>query len=63
MGKSLRITWVDGKTSVEVGFYPKGEGRCMVAVQHSKLSDAQAVARQRDYWTAALERLDSYLKS
>jgi uncharacterized protein YndB with AHSA1/START domain len=61
-GKSLRITWVDGKTNVDVGFSPKGAGRSMVAVQHSKLPDAESVARQKEYWVKALERLETYLK-
>jgi hypothetical protein len=62
-GKSMRITWVDGKTNVDVGFFSKGEGRSMVAVSHSKLADVQSVARQKTYWGAALERLETYLNS
>jgi len=61
-GKSLRITWVDGKTNVDVGFFPKGEGRGMVALSHSKLPDAQSVAHQKEYWSKALDRLETYLK-
>ena len=60
--KSMRITWVDGKTSVDVGFFPKSEGRSMVAVLHSRLPDAQAVTRQKEYWVKALDRLENYFK-
>lgn len=56
-GKSMRITWADGKTSVEVGFYPKGAGKCQVSVQHSKLADAKAAEKMKTYWGERLERL------
>jgi uncharacterized protein YndB with AHSA1/START domain len=59
--KSIRITWTDGKTSVEVMFYPKGAGKSQVAVQHSKLDSAKAVEIMKKCWKGALERLDSQL--
>ena len=55
--KSLRITWIDEATSVEVMFYPKGEGKCQVTVQHSKLADAKAGDRMKAYWGEQLDRL------
>ncbi len=60
--KSLRITWADGRTSVEVLFYPKGDGRSQVSVQHRKLPDADAAARMKAYWAEALNRLKQYLE-
>jgi hypothetical protein len=33
--KRMSITWDDG-TSVQIGFYPKGNGKSSVAVQHEK---------------------------
>jgi uncharacterized protein YndB with AHSA1/START domain len=59
--KSLRITWKDGSTSLEIGFFEKGAGKSQVAVQHSKLPDARAVAKMKRYWADALERLRQYL--
>ena len=56
-GKSMRITWVDGRTSVEANFYAKGLGRSQVAVQHNKLPDAAAGKRMKAYWAEALEQL------
>jgi len=35
--KSMRVTWNDVKTSLEISFYPKGEDKSQVVVQHSKL--------------------------
>lgn len=59
--KSMRITWTDQKTSVDVYFYPKGDTKSQVVVQHSKLPDAKAGARMKVYWTEALDRLKSTL--
>jgi len=55
--KSLRFTWADGKTNVEVNFYPKGDGKTQVTVQHNKLPNGQAAARMKKYWGQALTRL------
>ena len=42
--KSMRMTWKDGKTSVEFNFYSKSASSSQVVVQHSKLPDAKAAA-------------------
>lgn len=55
--KSLRITWTDGVTHVEVNFTSKGDRKCQVAVEHRKLPDARAAARMQRQWSAALGRL------
>ena len=55
--KSLRITWVDGATSVDVAFYSKGPSKSQVVVQHSKLADRDDVEAKRTYWKAAFVRL------
>ena len=55
--KSLRITWVDGKTNVEANFYPKGAKKSMVAVQHDKLASAKDVEKKKAYWAKSLEKL------
>lgn len=57
--KSMRITWADKKTSVEVAFYPKSETKSMVTVQHSKLPTETAAAKLKAFWKNALERLQS----
>ena len=59
--KSLRITWSDG-SSVDVGFYAKGEAKSQVSLQHTKLSDADLVARMKVFWGAALDRLKTFLE-
>ena len=55
--KSLRITWADGKTHVDVMFYPKGAGRTQVNVQHNKLPAARDVSAKKTYWAERLDRL------
>lgn len=56
-GKSMRITWVDGRTHVDANFYARGAGRSQVAVEHSKLVSAAAAARMKAYWATALGKL------
>jgi hypothetical protein len=58
--KSMRLTWGDGST-VDVGFYAKGEAKSQVAIQHSKLPDAEISARQKTFWSAALDRLQAFV--
>ena len=55
--KSIRITWLDGETNVEVMFYPKGDGKSQVIVQHNKLPNAKAGEKMKAYWGAGLDRL------
>jgi uncharacterized protein YndB with AHSA1/START domain len=60
--KSLRITWVDGKTSVEVNLYPKGESKSQVVVQHSKLPNAKEASAKKVYWAEKLLGLKKELE-
>lgn len=54
--KSMRGTWKDGKTTLEINFYSKAETASQVVVQHSKLLDAKAAARMKFYWAKVLDR-------
>ena len=60
--KSLRITWDDG-TSVDVSFYPKGEQKTQVTVQHNKVADAAAAGQMKAYWAEKLARLQEAVAS
>ena len=60
--KSMRVTWNDVKTSLEINFYPKGDDKSQVVVQHSKLPNAKASATMKTYWTRALDRLRDSLE-
>jgi uncharacterized protein YndB with AHSA1/START domain len=61
-GKSIRMTWTAGNSSVDVGFYPKGDEKSMVAVQHGKLTKATDMKRQKAFWSEALDRLKALLE-
>lgn len=57
LNKSMRMTWKDDKTSLQISFLGKGDGKSQVVVQHSKLPDAKAAAKMKSYWGKALDRL------
>lgn len=61
--KSMRVTWKDGKTSLEIGFYAKGDNKSQVALQHSKLPNAKTAATMKAYWAKALDRLRTSLNA
>ena len=67
--KSMRITWVDGKTHVSVMFWDKsvsgtkGTDKCQVSVQHAKLPSAAAAERMKVYWKRNLDNLKQLLES
>lgn len=60
--KSMRVTWKDQKTSLEINFYPKSADKSQVVVQHSKLANASAASKMKTYWTKALDRLRENLE-
>jgi uncharacterized protein YndB with AHSA1/START domain len=60
--RSMRITWSDRKSNLEVNFYAKGVGKGQVVVQHSKLPDAKAAAKMKSYWANSLDRLRETLE-
>jgi len=55
--KNLRVTWIEGRTHVEAHFWPRGEGRTLIQVEHSKLGSLADVQRLKAFWGGALERL------
>ena len=60
--RSVRIVWGDGKTKVDVMFYPKGDAKTQMSVQHDKLKDAKAAKKMKQFWAAAMERLKATLE-
>ena len=62
-GRSMRMTWTPGGSSVEVSFRARGPGKSQVSVDHGKLADARAARTQKAFWTAALARLKALLES
>ncbi|HRE13802.1 MAG TPA: hypothetical protein PLD37_06350 [Usitatibacteraceae bacterium] len=61
-GKSIRLAWKGGESTVEVHFVRKAPGRSQVAVQHGRLSSRAAFERQKSFWGGALDRLKALLE-
>ena len=55
--KSARITRSDNETSLRVDFYPKGENKSQVAVQHLKIKDSTNAFKMKEHWKLALDKL------
>ena len=54
--KTIRITWVDGTSDVNVSFYPKNN-KTQVSIIHGKLPDEKSAAEMKTYWSRQLEQL------
>lgn len=61
--KSLRATWTDGRTHVEVHLWPRAEGKTLVQVEHHRLGNTEEVHRAKAFWSLALERLRGLLET
>lgn len=59
--KSLRITWVDGKTNLNVYFWNKGAAKSQVSVNHDKIADKRDVQRLKSYWAESLDALKALM--
>ncbi|MEE9161944.1 MAG: SRPBCC domain-containing protein [Candidatus Neomarinimicrobiota bacterium] len=60
--KSLRVTWIDGTTDLDVEFYAKGDRKCQVVVQHRKLSSPAQAEEMKALWGRNLGRLKAHLE-
>lgn len=61
--KSMRITWSDRETGLNVEFYNKGTNKSQIAIQHVKLASASDVRARKAFWAAALDRLETFLQT
>jgi hypothetical protein len=59
--RSARFDWLDGDSRVIVGFEPKGDGRCIVAIEHERLPDAGAREQMKAFWREHLSGLKALL--
>jgi len=59
--ETLRASWGTSNSRVVVGFYPKGQTKCQIVVQHTKLGGSDEASRMRKYWSEALDRLTKVL--
>ena len=61
--RSMRITWSDAQTNVDVSFWDKDPAKSTVQVQHSRLADRDDVETKRAFWRSALARLARQLSA
>ena len=59
--KSMRVTWIDNKTNLEVNFYDKGDSKAQIVVQHTKLANMSEAEKMKKYWKEKLEKLNGVL--
>lgn len=59
--RSLRITWIDGATDIDVMFYVKGKDKCQVTVQHSRLKNEKQAAKMKAYWGVQMDKIAALL--
>ena len=60
--KSARFDWGDGETRVSVFFEAKGEAKSTVALEHTRLADAQEAERMKAFWRERLTALKSQVE-
>ena len=60
--KTMRVTWKDKTSSLEVYFSKKTADKTQVVVQHTKLPDAKAAAAMKTYWSKKLDRLRTFIE-
>lgn len=60
--RSLRITWPEPPSRVDVNFYAKGEAKSQVSLQHGHLADAEAGERMKAFWKQRLEALKAVVE-
>ena len=58
---SIRVTWVDGITSVDVSFQAKND-KAQIVVNHSKLPNPQKAEEMKKYWAGQLDQLADFLE-
>jgi len=61
--RSLRINWLENSSPVNVDFYPKGESKAQVSINHDKLADQDEVTRLKEFWKNALQQLNTVLEN
>ena len=57
----LHLTCEDDDTDISVAITAKGRSRCVVAVDHTRLANAQLVAERRHCWKEMLRNLTHHL--
>jgi len=58
----IRAQWEDGKSVLNVDFYPKGKDKTQVVLQHSRLDSLETAEKMQTFWKNQLSKLDEMLE-
>ena len=58
--KSIRMNWTDD-TRVNVQFYPKGDSKAQLTVEHCKIASQAAMNKLKSYWKKRVDELQALL--
>lgn len=61
--KSARAVWSDGATRLSVDFYPKGDAKSQIVVQHLKIPTHETSVELKVFWGETLDRLKTLLEA
>lgn len=61
--RTVRFDWESGPSRVVATIDAKGEARCVVALEHERLADAEEVHRRQALWRDRLARLRALLET
>lgn len=64
-GKKIRLTWIDEewprKTTLQLHLVPRGEGKCMIVIDHIDLPTMKAKNDMHAHWRKVVDRLSETL--
>ncbi|HXJ64008.1 MAG TPA: hypothetical protein VNN79_09660, partial [Actinomycetota bacterium] len=61
--KTARYDWEDGSTRVAVGFTRVGDDRSQIAIEHSRLPDADTADEMKSWWRERVAALKTQLEA
>jgi uncharacterized protein YndB with AHSA1/START domain len=61
--KTARYDWEDGSTRVAVGFNRLGDGKSQIAIEHSRLPDADTADEMKAWWRERVAALKTLLEA
>lgn len=61
--KSMRMGWNEDATLLSINFYPKGDNKSQVVVQHTKLKSQKDADNKKKFWGEKLNELKNILEA
>jgi hypothetical protein len=59
--KTIRGSWENGKSRLDIAFYEKGKTKTQIVVQENKLQGAREAEKMKVFWRNTLENLQGLL--